>query len=92
MNKEDGVIEEQQLIEDLPKLLAHFTVVPDPRAQNIQPKLTDILAIAICAVICGANTFTEIAQYGQGNQASLSSWNSGTAFPAMTRSGGCLGC
>ena len=68
MNQEKQTIEEQQLFDELPKLLAHFTVVPDPRAQNVQHKLTDILALAICAVICGANTFTEIAHYGQGKQ------------------------
>ena len=71
MSKEKPTVEEQQLIEALPELLTHFTVVPDPRAQNVQHKLTDILAIAICAVICGANTFTEIAQYGQGKQGLL---------------------
>ncbi len=71
MRKEKQTIEEEQLIDELPELLAHFTVVPDPRAHNVQHKLTDILAIAICAVICGANTFTEIVQYGQGKQASL---------------------
>ena len=71
MNEEKRTIEEAQLFNELPELLAHFTVVPDPRAQNVKHKLIDILAIAICAVICGANTFTEIAQYGQGKQASL---------------------
>ena len=50
---------------ELPKLLAHFTVVPDPRAPNVCHKLEDILVIAICAVICGANSFTEIEQYGE---------------------------
>ena len=69
MNKGKRIIE-VRVIEALPKLLAHFTVVPEPRAHNVQHKLTDILAIAIC-VICGANTFTEIAQYGQGKQGLL---------------------
>ncbi len=56
---------------EIPKLLAHFTVVPDPRAHNVCHKLEDILVIAICAVISGADTFSEIEQYGQGKQAQL---------------------
>lgn len=54
--------------EELPKLLAHFTVVPDPRAENVRHKLEDILVIAICAIICGADSFTEIEQYGHAKQ------------------------
>ena len=57
--------------QEIPKLLAHFTVVPDPRAHNVCHKLEDILVIAICAVISGADTFNEIEQYGQGKQAWL---------------------
>lgn len=69
MSKEEKQVEQEKLIEqELPKLLAHFTVVSDPRAHNVCYKLTDILAIAICAVICGANTFTQIAQYGESKQ------------------------
>jgi predicted transposase YbfD/YdcC len=63
--------QEEELLEALPKLLAHFTVVADPRAHNVSHKLTDILTIAVCAVICGANTFIEMEQYGQGKQDKL---------------------
>lgn len=52
--------------ENIPELLEHFTIVTDPRASNVSHKLTDVLVIAICGVICGANNFTEIEQYGQG--------------------------
>ena len=51
--------------QEMQKLLVHFTVVPDPRAHNVCHKLEDILVIAICAVISGADTFSEIEQYGQ---------------------------
>ena len=61
-------LKEEELLEDLPKLLVHFSVVADPRAHNVSHKLTDILVIAVCAVICGANTFIEMEQYGQGKQ------------------------
>ena len=57
--------------EELPKLLAHFTAVADPRAENVRHKLADILVIAICAVISGADSFTEIEQYAQGKRAWL---------------------
>ncbi len=53
----------------IPELLAHFTVISDPRAENVSHKLEDILVIAICAVICGADSFTEIEQYAQGKRA-----------------------
>lgn len=64
-------LKEEKLLEDLPELLNHFTVIADPRAHNVSHKLTDILVIAICAVICGANTFIEMEQYGQGKQDKL---------------------
>jgi len=56
------------LEEEIPELLEQFTIIQDPRAANVSHKLSDILVIAICAVICGANTFTEIEQYGQGKE------------------------
>ena len=60
--------------EELPKLLEQFTVIPDPRAQNVSHKLADILVIAISAVICGADSFLEIEQYGRGKQTWLQSF------------------
>ena len=60
------------LEERLPDLIERFAVIQDPRAQNVSHKVTDILVIAICAVICGANSFTEIEQYGQGKESWLS--------------------
>ena len=56
---------------ELPRLLAHFTVIPDPRAHNVCHKLEDILVIAICAVIGGANSFSEIEQYGEAKESWL---------------------
>ncbi len=62
-----GMIEKE-----IPRLLAHFSVVSDPRGHNVCHTLTDILVVAICAVICGANSFTEIEQYGQAKREWLS--------------------
>lgn len=41
----------------------------DPRrAETIKHCLLDILAIAICAVICGAESWTDIEEYGKAKQ------------------------
>jgi predicted transposase YbfD/YdcC len=43
-----------------------FGNLRDPRAlHSILHKLLDILVITICAVICGADNFVEIAEYGK---------------------------
>ncbi len=44
----------------------HFGEMEDPRVEwSIQHKLIDIITIAICAVICGADTWVDIEIYGQ---------------------------
>ena len=46
------------------EVLAHFSDMPDPRkARGIRHKLCDIVSISILAVICGANTYSQIQQY-----------------------------
>ena len=56
-------------IRDIPKLLTYFEDLPEPRdARGKRHKLLDIVGISILAVISGANTFTEIHQYGLGQQ------------------------
>jgi len=47
-------------------LISEFSKINDPRLDRQKlHKLVDIFAITVCAVICGANTWNEIAQYGQ---------------------------
>ena len=47
-------------------ILAHFAEVEDPRVEYlVDHKLIDILAIGLCAVIAGADNWTEVAQFGQ---------------------------
>ncbi len=47
-------------------LLRYFGELEDPRMNRTRlHSLTDILAITICAVICGADTWTEIALFGK---------------------------
>jgi predicted transposase YbfD/YdcC len=44
----------------------HFGEMEDPRVEwSIRHKLIDIITIAICAVICGADTWVDIEIYGQ---------------------------
>jgi predicted transposase YbfD/YdcC len=43
----------------------YFTEIEDPRVERTrQHKLIDIISIAICAVICGAEGWTDIETYG----------------------------
>ena len=47
-------------------ILEHFAELPDPRMERTRlHKLGDILAIAICAVICGAEGWTDIELFGK---------------------------
>ena len=53
-------------------LIAHFADLPDPRVQRTQRHaLLDILVIALCALICGADDFVAIARFGQAKEAWL---------------------
>jgi DDE_Tnp_1-associated len=46
---------------DPPRLLKHFTDLPDPReARGIRHNLADIICIAVLAVIYNANSLPEI--------------------------------
>jgi predicted transposase YbfD/YdcC len=55
--------------EALSKITEHFGKVRDPRIGNAtRHKLTDILTIAICAVICGADGWNEVELYGKSKE------------------------
>ena len=46
-------------------LETHFGKLHDPRVERTREhKLIDIIAIAICAVICGAEGWTDIENFG----------------------------
>lgn len=46
-------------------LTEHFALLEDPRAEHlIDHKLIDIIMIAICAAICGADTWNDIELFG----------------------------
>jgi predicted transposase YbfD/YdcC len=50
----------------------HFAELQDPRRREVLYPLVNIVTIAICAVICGADDFVSIAEYGRRKKAWLS--------------------
>lgn len=50
-------------------LLEHFKNLEDPRAEKlIEHQLLDIIGLTICAVVCGADSWVDIANYGRAKQ------------------------
>ena len=50
----------------LATILDHFAELDDPRVERTRHhKLVDILAIAICATICGADSWVHIELFGR---------------------------
>lgn len=43
----------------------HFREIADPRDSNRRHTLLDIILIAICAIICGADSWVEVEAFGQ---------------------------
>jgi hypothetical protein len=51
-------------------LAESFATLVDPRVERTKRhQLLDIVLIAICAVICGADGWTEVVAFGKGPQA-----------------------
>ncbi|MBS4155531.1 ISAs1 family transposase, partial [Cobetia sp. MC34] len=49
-----------------PSLMHHLSIVPDFRqAWKVQHQLSDILFLIVCAVICGAEGWDEIEDFGR---------------------------
>lgn len=47
-------------------ILEHFSHVTDPRMDRTKlHQLMDIITIAICAILCGANTWVDVALFGE---------------------------
>lgn len=45
--------------------IAAFEDVPDPRAENVRHDLVEILIVAFVAVLCGAQSCAEMAEFGR---------------------------
>lgn len=52
-------------------IVDHFGDVPDPREDNRRHLLLDIIAIVICASICGAQKWDDIEAFGRAKEAWL---------------------
>ncbi len=51
-------------------LQTHFATLDDPRVERTKRhRLLDILTIALCAVICGADTWVEVEEFGKAKEA-----------------------
>ena len=47
-------------------IMEHFADLPDPRINRTRRhELIDILTISLCAVVCGCDSFTDIALFGE---------------------------
>ncbi len=56
-------------------LKAHFQQLSDPRVGRAKRhELLDLLLIAVCAMLCGAETFTEMAAFGRCKANWLATW------------------
>jgi predicted transposase YbfD/YdcC len=50
-------------------IFTHFEKLTDPRVERTQAhKLLDIMTIALCAAICGANTWVDVERFGLAKQ------------------------
>jgi len=49
-------------------IVFYFSEVEDPRSDNKRHLLVDIIVIAICAAICGADTWTDVELFGQSKE------------------------
>src|SRR5581483_6109266 len=48
-----------------------FRRLPDPRANNARHELLDVLFIALAAVLCGAESCSDMAEFGQSKEGLL---------------------
>ncbi len=57
---------------DAPDFFEHFSIVPDPRVERGKKhRLLDILFIAVCTIICGGESFTDMELFGKAKEAWL---------------------
>ncbi len=52
-----------------PRLIEYFREVRDPRRANKRHPLLDILVIAVCALICNADDWVDIEEFGKSKEA-----------------------
>jgi predicted transposase YbfD/YdcC len=58
-----------------PSIATYFAELTDPRVERTKRhSLLAIISIALCAIICGADSWVEVAEYGQMQQDWLARW------------------
>ncbi len=58
-----------------PSIFAHFDTLEDPRVERTRlHTLLSIVAIALCGVICGADSWVEVAEFGELRREWLAGW------------------
>ncbi len=81
---------------DLAKLSLQrlFEDMDDPRVVGrCTYRLVEVVMIAVCGVLCGAETWIEIEEFGKANGCGWKRFcHSGTVLRRMTPFGGCLAC
>jgi DDE family transposase len=84
----------QSSVETYPvmSIAEHFGRLTDPRMEErVEHRLSDIIVIAICGVICGADSWVEIEEFGKAKQEWLKGFlDLPNGIPPMTHSGVCL--
>jgi len=80
-------------------ILDHFSELGDPREDNKRHKLIDIIAIVLCASICGAEKWEDIETFGRAKESwfrryleSERFWNCLMGFHPMIPWPGSLAC
>src|SRR4051794_38199060 len=57
------------------RLFEHFAALDDPRVERTKRHaLLDIVTIAVCAIICGADSWVEVAAFGTAKRDWLNSF------------------
>ena len=65
------------------RIADHFAELTDPRRREVIYPLINVVVIAVCAVICGADDFVAIAKFGRTN---VSGWRGFSTWrPAFRR-------
>lgn len=50
-------------------LRRHFAELPDPRIDRCtRHALFDVVTVALCAVVCGADTWVDVAEFGRSKE------------------------
>ncbi len=49
-------------------IITHLEMIPDPRTYCLEHKLTDLIAIALLAKVCGADGWEDIHEFGLSRQ------------------------